>query len=87
MQQVEGPKPGEEETFQARAIIDIKVNKKKVITDYLIEGMGWRSKAQTILLINEGRVDAVVVKEKGSVYIRTRPDELIPNNLEERKPR
>jgi hypothetical protein len=40
-----------------------------------------------ISLIEEGRVDAVIVIEKGSVYIRTRPDEEVSNNLEEKKPR
>jgi hypothetical protein len=85
MQRVEGYKVGEEESFKAKSIIDIKTDKKKVIVAYLIEDLGWKTKAQTIKLIEDGRVDAVIVRESSSIYIRTRPDGVIPNNLEEKK--
>jgi ribosomal protein S13 len=87
IQKIEGNKTGTEETFYAKSIVDIQVDDKNIIVAYLIEDMGWKSKPEVISLIEEGRVDAVIVNEKGSVYIRTRPDEEVYNNLEEKKPR
>ncbi|MBI4406209.1 MAG: DUF3892 domain-containing protein [Deltaproteobacteria bacterium] len=87
MKQIEGNKPGREEKFRVKEIIDIRVNKRNVIIAYNVEDYGWLSKAETIALIEEGRIDAVVVSESGSTYIRTRPDQASSNNLEEMKPR
>lgn len=87
IQRIEGAKPGTEERFRAKSIVDIQVNEKNVIVAYLIEDLGWKSQAETIDLIEKGRIDAVIVKEKGSTYIRTRPDGEISNNLEEKKPK
>jgi len=87
IQKIEGNKAGTEEAFYAKPIIDIQVNDKNVIVAYLIEEMGWKSKAEIIDLIERGRVDAVIVEENGTTYIRTRPDSEVSNNLEEKKPR
>ncbi len=87
IQEIEGFRIGTEETFYAKSITDIETNKRNTIIAYFIEDMGWISKPEVIQLIEEGKVDAVVVEENDSVYVRTRPDGEIPNNLEQKKPR
>lgn len=86
MKQIEGNRPGREEKFRVKEIIDIRVNKRNVIIAYNVEDYGWLSKAETIALTEQGRIDAVVVTEKGRTYIRTRPDQATSNNLDEMKP-
>jgi len=86
MKQIEGNRPGREDTFRVKEILDIRVNKRNVIIAYNVEDLGWLSKAETIALIEQGRVDAVVVMEKGRAHIRTRPDLATSNNLDEMKP-
>ncbi len=87
IQQIEGNKTGTEEEFYVKSIIDIETDKRNTITAYLVEGVGWKSKPEVINLIEEGRVDAVIVEKNGSIFIRTRPDEEVSNNLEEKKPK
>lgn len=87
IQRIEGNKPGTQETFYVKAIIDVETNKKNIIVAYLIEKMGWKSKPEVIDLIGQGRVAGVIVKKNGNIFIRTRPDQEIPNNLEAKKPR
>jgi hypothetical protein len=86
MKRIEGSKSGREEKFRAKDITDVRSNKKNAIVAYKVEDIGWLSKAQTIELIEEGRIDAVVVFENGLNYIRTRPDQEASNNLDEMKP-
>ncbi|NQW45607.1 MAG: DUF3892 domain-containing protein [Deltaproteobacteria bacterium] len=86
IQKIEGDKIGTEETFYAKSIVDVQTDKKNVIVAYEVDEMGWKSKPEIIELIAEGRVDAVMVKEEGSIYIRTRPDGDMFNNLEQKKP-
>jgi len=86
MKQIEGNRAGREEKFRVKEILNIRVNKRNVIVAYHVEDLGWLSKAETIALIEEGRIDAVVVSEKGSTHIRTRPDQEASNNLDEMKP-
>ena len=71
---IEGDKIGTEETFYVKSIVDIRTNKRNTIVAYLVDEMGWKSKPEIIELIEEGRVDGVVVEKNGSVFIRTRPD-------------
>jgi hypothetical protein len=87
MKQIEGNRPGREEKFRVKEILDIRVNKRNVIIAYNVEDYGWLSKAETIVLTEQGRIDAVVVTENGRTYIRTRPDQATSNNLDEMKPR
>jgi len=87
MKRIEGNKPGREEKFRVKEIVDIRVNKRNVIIAYNVEDYGWLSKAETIALTEQGRIDAVVVTENGRTYVRTRPDQATSNNLDEMKPR
>lgn len=53
------------------------------IIAYFVEGMGWISKATGISLARKGQIDAVVARCSGrNLYLRTRPDKNISNNLE-----
>ena len=63
-------------------IIDVRKNKKGTIIEYLIEFFGWVSKPRGIVLAQQGRLDAVVVRSRsGSLYLRSRPDKSTTNNL------
>jgi hypothetical protein len=85
MKQIEGNRPGREERFRAKDIVDIRANKRNAIITYKIEDYDWLSKAETLEFIEQGRIDAVVVTEKGRTYIRTRPDRTTSNNMDEMK--
>jgi hypothetical protein len=85
MKRVEGSKPGREERFRTKDIVDVRTNKKNLIIAYKVEDLGWLSKAEIIALVEQGRIDAVVVSENGRDYIRTRPDQESSNNLDEMK--
>ncbi len=51
--------------------------------EYYIDGIGWISKEKGILLTKTGKIDAVIaVSRSGNLYLRTRPDIIIENNLE-----
>ena len=73
----------EEKEPEKKKIIGVRRNKKKIITAYRIETIGWVSKAYGIDLTLQGEVDAVVAHSRsGSLYLRTRPDKSIANNLD-----
>jgi hypothetical protein len=60
----------------------LKDPKKKVIVAYYVEKMGWIEKDQAIALSKNHKIDGVVVRSStGSLYIRTRHDVTITNNL------
>jgi predicted DNA-binding protein (MmcQ/YjbR family) len=62
----------------------IRKNKKGTITAYHVEGMGWISKVEAIRLTKAEKIDAVVATSRsGNIFLRTRPDVRIENNLEE----
>lgn len=87
IEKIEGKKRGTEETFRVKEILDVQTGKKSVIVAYLVEDLGWKSKAEVIGLIGKGFVDGVVVKKGGKTYIRTRPDQTVANNLNPKKQR
>ncbi len=60
----------------------LKDPKKKVIVAYYVEKMGWIEKDQAIALSENHKIDGVVARSStGSLYIRTRHDVMITNNL------
>jgi len=60
----------------------LKDPKKKVIVAYYVEKMGWIEKDQAIALSKNHKIDGVVARSStGSLYIRTRHDVTITNNL------
>ena len=72
-----------EEKLKKKKITGVRKNKKGTIIEYLIEVIGWVSKAAGIELTHQGKVDAVIAHSRnGAPYLRTRPDKSISNNLE-----
>ena len=60
----------------------LKDPKKKIIVAYYVEKMGWIEKAQAIALSKNYKIDGVIAASRtGSLYIRTRHDVKITNNL------
>ena len=60
----------------------MKDEKKKTIVTYYVTKLGWVLKEQAIQLAKNYKIDAVVaVSRSGSIYLRTRPDIKIINNL------
>jgi hypothetical protein len=60
----------------------LKDPKKKVIVAYYIEKMGWVEKDRAIMLSKNYKIDGVVAASRsGSLYIRTRHDVTVTNNL------
>ena len=69
--------------IKKKKITGIKKNKKGLIVQYRIEGIGWISKAKAISLALQEAIDAVVAKSRaGHTYLRMRPDHIRANNLE-----
>ena len=65
-----------------KRISGVRKDKKGRIVAYYVESMGWVPKAKAIQLASKGLVDAVIAHSRsGSVYLRTRPDSTIANNL------
>jgi hypothetical protein len=60
----------------------LKDPKKKIIVAYCVEKMGWVEKAQAIELSKKYEIDGVVARSRaGSLYIKTRHDVKVTNNL------
>ncbi len=49
-----------------------------------IEELGFLSPVETVNGILSGEIDGVVVERGGRTYVRTRPDQILKNNLEEK---
>jgi hypothetical protein len=64
-------------------ITKIMKDKKKLIVAYFAEKLGWVLKAQAIDFAKKRKIDAVVATSRsGNLYLRTRPDLKIENNLD-----
>lgn len=68
-----------------KKIVDARADKKGNIEAVKIEGnKTFTPKETAIRMTKQGKVDAVVVKQKdGDEHLRTRPDSKIKNNLDE----
>jgi len=81
IQQFEGWKAGNI-NLPLRITRVLKDPKKKIIVAYSVEKMGWIKKTQAIALARRHKVDGVVARSRsGGLYIRTRHDMKITNNL------
>jgi hypothetical protein len=61
----------------------MKDEKKKTIVAYYVTKLGWVLKDQAIVLAEEYKIDAVIsTSPRGNLYLRTRPDIEITNNLD-----
>jgi hypothetical protein len=63
-------------------ITKVKKDKRGKITAYLVDGFGWIMKKEAIELTNLKKVDAVVVKRGRSIFLRSRPNNLESDNLD-----
>jgi hypothetical protein len=65
-------------------ISKVRKDKKGKIISYLIDGIGWIKKIEAIKLAEENKIDAVVVKRNGTIFLRSRPNKETFDNLENR---
>ncbi len=66
-----------------KKISSVRRDKKGIIIGYYVEGLGWLSKDQAIQLTQNGQIDAVIAHSRnGSIYLKSRPDKIIANNLD-----
>lgn len=64
-------------------ISKVRKNKKGTIVSYYVEGIGWISKERAIQLTRSGKIDAAIAHSRaGNAYLKTRPDQVVENNLE-----
>ena len=73
MQRHEGWRDGREEFIIVKKIINVRMNSKRVISEFLIGDAyesQWFSKQAAIALAKEGRLHAIVVHAKTSTYLR-----------------
>lgn len=67
---------------QKAEIKSVKKDKKGVIIQYLIEGIGWVTKEKGITLTIAGKVNSVVVTSStGNRFLRTKPNKTNEDNL------
>lgn len=69
----EGWEEGHEEFIEVKSVVCIRMNRKHVITEYLVRdlnGEQWYSKEAAIDLAEEGRLQAIVVHAKRGCYLR-----------------
>ncbi len=83
IEQMEGWKIGKISKLSKKAEIkSVKKDKKGIITQYLIEGIGWVTKEKGITLTIAGKVNAVVVTSStGNRFLRTKPNKTNEDNL------
>lgn len=75
MKKHEGWQVGHEEPLPLLSIIGVRVNRKKVISEYLIQGRSnsdWLSKHEAISLAEARLVGAIVVHGRASTYLRAK---------------
>lgn len=66
-----------------KKISGVRKNKKGTIVSYYVDDLGWLSKDRAIQLTQKGQIDAVIAhSSSGSVYLKSRPDNIIENNLD-----
>ena len=84
IEDMEGPQAGTIiEYFEKKEITQVQKNKKGTIISYFVSGMGWFSKTAAIKLARNGEINAVIATSRsGNLYLRTRPDIQVINNLE-----
>lgn len=69
----EGWKEGFEEFVEVKSVVCVRMNRKHVISEYLIKDLKqeqWCSKDESIALAEEGRLHAIVVHAKRGAYLR-----------------
>ncbi|MBI3534504.1 MAG: DUF3892 domain-containing protein [Deltaproteobacteria bacterium] len=72
-----------EQISKKKQIIAVQKDKKGTIVAYCIDGIGWVSKDEGIELAEKRIIDAVVAtSRRGNLFLRTRPDLEVENNLE-----
>ena len=65
-----------------KKLIVVKKDKKGVATSYQLDTKEWVSKATAIQMVKDLELDGVVATSaKGTVFLRTPPDQKISNNL------
>ena len=80
---IEGWKIGTtKELSRPGEITKVKKNKKGKILSYLVDGRGWLSKQEAIQLTLQKKIDAVVVSRNGAKFLRSRPNKMKFDNLE-----
>jgi hypothetical protein len=73
MKKHEGWREGKEEYIEVKKIIGVHVNKKRIIFEFLIgdsDGDVWVSKQEAVVLVEDGRLHAVIVHGKNGTYLR-----------------
>lgn len=65
-----------------KQITKVMKNEKGTIVAYFVPKLSWIAKDQAILLAQKGELDAVIATSRsGNLYLRTRPDLKVENNL------
>lgn len=84
IEQFEGWEEGEMELEpKPLRITKIMRDEKKTIVAYFVEKRGWILKTLAISLAKKHKIDAVVATSRsGNLYLRTRPDLKVENNLD-----
>jgi hypothetical protein len=73
MKRHEGWRDGREEPIFVKKILNVHVNSKRVISEFLVgddQGKEWISKSSAISLAEAGRLHAIVVHAKTGTYLR-----------------
>lgn len=73
MKKHEGWREGKEEYIEVKKILGVHVNKKRIITEFLVgDGMTstWVDKHGTIILAETGQLHAIVIHGKNGKYLR-----------------
>ena len=80
---IESWKPGTiKELSKLGEITKVKKDRKGRILLYLVDGLGWLSKKDAIQLTLQKKIDAVVVSRNRTKFLRSRPNKMASDNLE-----
>ena len=82
IEKMEGWKQGKIKEYSTKGkVTKVLKNKKGSIVKYLVDGFGWLNKKEAVQLASEKKIDAVVVTRKGTTFLRSRPNNIGPDNL------
>lgn len=80
IQTLEGTIPGTEQPLAK--VVSVVTEHGRIVAYQLDDGSGPVGRAQAVAMARAGQIDAVVVAGRSGAFLRTRPDNVVSNNLE-----
>jgi len=82
IQTIEGFAKGKEQFIERDRVIDTERGKKGALEKFQLKNGGWLTKSEIVpLVVADKIINAVYVRQNGSSYVRSKPDQTNTNNF------